>query len=587
MHTSFLKKAHCKRFMELGGYLQQEPEPEQLWLDIAGESYASSFEFEGFVLDMDKQEPTPRAGSSRGRQPAEKKSDQRPARSDGGARSKSVKSDQRPIRSDGTRSNASKSDGGQKLKKEGKNLSYLHKDTSLSQSRRASSVSRSGKSPSQNTRDDVQLYRPRPSPSPGSRDLGPASRVYNSSGSGSEMADGRSFSPMMARRASKHSVEGYPKSTVGDAPTGLEILSCQKVKHVEADERMQQIKQGVIKVPNSLGGKSITENRLDCLDNHLIQVESYLEMIAGKLCSELPSQDRYRPREEISYETSPRKKRKIEPENDYVSDDDRVSVMASDEFEEVQEEAQPQQDYASRVFNPEPIDKDKWEPHEAIVNYVNRHFSKMFSNTVKSVTKEEVGVPNIKNFVVPEINPQILNSDKAQANKNILKGDNRVGNIQEFILLANFPLLKLWQSMISSDEDLEAEEVLDRVQQSLFCMGSAFAGLNLHRKKRFKSVLTKEFSALADEEEKSSELSRYLFGEDLSEKIKEQLESNRITRRVVVGEDKTKSKSVNAAHRKPFSQRRKRVVRRPSYRRRSQKGTAFSKSMQTQTATKL
>ena len=522
MHTSFLKKARCKRFMELGGCLQQELEPGQLWLDIAGESYSSSFEFDSFVLDMDKQEPTPRAGSSRGRQPAEKKSDQRPARSDGGARSKSVKSDQCSARSDGTRSKASKSDGGQISKKEGKNLSYLHKDMSPSRSRRESSVSRSGKSPSRNTRDDVQLHRPRPSP--GSRDLGPASGAYNSSGSGSEMAHGRSSLPMMAKRASKRSVEGYPKSTVDDAPIGLEILSHQKVKHVEADERMQQINQGVIKVPDSLGGKSITENRLDCLDNRLIQVESYLEMNANKLCSEPPSEDRYRPREEISYETSPRKKREIEPENDYVSDDDRVSVMGSDESEEAEEEAepQPQQDYTSRVFNPEPIDKDKWEPHEAIVNYVNRHFSKMFSNTVKSVIKEEVGVPNINNFVVPEINPQILNSDKVQANKNMLEGDNRVGNIQEFILSASFPLLKLWQFIISSDEDLEAEEVLDRVQQSLFCIGSAFAGLNLHRKKRFKSVLTKEFSALADEEGKSSELSGYLFGEDLSEKIKEQ-----------------------------------------------------------------
>ena len=234
MHTSFLKKARCKRFMELGGCLQQELEPEQLWFDIAGESYGSSFEFEGFVLDMDKQESMPRAGSWRRRQHAEKKSDQRPAWSDGDARSKSVKSDQRPAWSDSTRSNASKSDGGPKLKKEGKNLSYLHKDTSPSQSRRASNVSRSGKSPSQNTRDDVQLYRPRPSP--GSRDLGPTSRVYNSSGSGSEMADGRSSSPMMARRACKRSVEGYPKSTVDGALTGLEILLHQKVKHVEADE---------------------------------------------------------------------------------------------------------------------------------------------------------------------------------------------------------------------------------------------------------------------------------------------------------------------------------------------------------------
>ena len=222
--------------MELRGCLQQELEPGQLWLDIAGESFSSSFKFDGFVLDMDKQEPTPRAGSSRGRQPAEKKSDQRPAQSDGGARSKSVKSDQCSARSDGTRSKASKSDGGQILKKEGKNLSYLHKDTSSSRSRRASSVSRSGKSPSRNTRDDVQLPRPSPSPSPGSRDLGPASGAYNSSGSGSEMADGHSSLPMTARRASKRSVEGYPKSTVDDAPTGLEILSRQKVKHVEADE---------------------------------------------------------------------------------------------------------------------------------------------------------------------------------------------------------------------------------------------------------------------------------------------------------------------------------------------------------------
>ena len=67
----------------------------------------------------------------------------------------------------------------------------------------------------------------------------------------------------------------------------------------------------------------------------------------------------------------------------------------------------------------------------------------MFSNNVKSFIKEEVGVPDIKNFSVPEINSQILNSDKAQANKNILEGDDRVNNIQEFILSASFPLIKL------------------------------------------------------------------------------------------------------------------------------------------------
>ena len=51
-------------------------------------------------------------------------------------------------------------------------------------------------------------------------------------------------------------------------------------------------------------------------------------------------------------------------------------------------------------------------------------------------------------------------------------------------------------------------------------MGSAFEGLNIHKKKRFKSVLTKELSALADEEGKSSELSKYFFGEDLVKKLR-------------------------------------------------------------------
>ena len=110
-------------------------------------------------------------------------------------------------------------------------------------------------------------------------------------------------------------------------------------------------------------------------------------------------------------------------------------------------------------------------------------------------------------------------------------------------------------------------------------MGSAFARVNLHRK-------AKEFSALADEERKSSELSKFLFGEDLSEKVKEQIESNKITRHVVKAEDKNKGKSVDVSCRNSFSQRRKRVVRRPSYRKRNRKGTTVNRSMQTQSATK-
>ena len=130
----------------------------------------------------------------------------------------------------------------------------------------------------------------------------------------------------------------------------------------------------MIKDCDSLGGgESSTEYRLDGLDSHLIQAENYLEMIVTRLCNDLPSQDKHgiRAREETLKETSPRKRRRIQPHNDRVSDDNRVSVMASDEFNEAEEEAPPQEDYSSRIFNPDPADKDKWERHDAIVNYVN------------------------------------------------------------------------------------------------------------------------------------------------------------------------------------------------------------------------
>ena len=188
-----------------------------------------------------------------------------------------------------------------------------------------------------------------------------------------ELTDGQSNSRRRSARAIKRYVEGIPKSTENKAPAGFEILSRQKSEDLELDEQMQPTGQGVIKNPNSIGGKSVTDYRLDSLDSHLIQVENYLEMIATRLCDNLPSQDKHgiSAREETLNETSPRKRRRIQPQNDHVSDDDRVSVMASHEFDEAEEEAQPQEDYSSRTFNPEPVDKDKWEPPEAIVNYVN------------------------------------------------------------------------------------------------------------------------------------------------------------------------------------------------------------------------
>ena len=182
------------------------------------------------------------------------------------------------------------------MKREGKNpFISLHRDRSPSRSRRPSNVPRSDKSPSQ-TRGDNHFYRPSSSHSPDPRDLGAKSRVCNAPhGSDSELTDGQSGSPRKSAKAIKHFLEGIPKSTENKAPAGFKILSRQKSEHLELDEQMQPTGQGVIKDPDSLGGggKSSTEYRLDGLDSCLIQVKNYLEMIATRLCNDLPSQDKH------------------------------------------------------------------------------------------------------------------------------------------------------------------------------------------------------------------------------------------------------------------------------------------------------
>ena len=221
--------------MEPSGRLQQEHQ--QVWLEIAGDSHGSSFEFSGLELMNKQEKSTSRTGSSRRGWPAEKKSDQHPVWSDGVARSnpKNIESDER-------------------VKREGENpFISLHRDRSPSQSRRPSNVPRSDKSPSQ-TRGDKHIYRPSSSHSPDPRDFGPKSRVCNiRHGTDLELTIGQSSSPMRLVRAIKHYVEGIPKSTEYKALAGFEILSCQKSEHLELDKQTQPTGHGVIKIPIVLG----------------------------------------------------------------------------------------------------------------------------------------------------------------------------------------------------------------------------------------------------------------------------------------------------------------------------------------------
>ena len=102
------------------------------------------------------------------------------------------------------------------------------------------------------------------------------------------------------------------------------------------------------------------------------------------------------------------------------------------------------------------------------------------------------------------------------------------------LITASFPMIKLWDSILKNYENLDAEQVVNLVQQSLCAVGSVFQSLNTHRRKHFQACLTKEFRSLADEQPNKSEpaLSPWLFGSNLEEQIKSKLDSLTISREI-------------------------------------------------------
>ena len=70
---------------------------------------------------------------------------------------------------------------------------------------------------------------------------------------------------------------------------------------------------------------------------------------------------------------------------------------------------------------------------------------------------------------------------KVQTAKNVLEGDKHAANVQQMLMSASYPLLQLWNKIISQEEDFEfeAEELLKDIQQSLCAIGSSFQSLNI------------------------------------------------------------------------------------------------------------
>ena len=142
-------------------------------------------------------------------------------------------------------------------------------------------------------------------------------------------------------------------------------------------------------------------------------------------------------------------------------DDDEVSLLASNEGIPDPQLLKP--DLLQVCFNPIPDVATKWSPHEVITSYESKYFgTKTDKEAISAQILEDHGTPDINNFVVPHTNQTILMAPKVQTAKNVLEGDKHVANVQQMLMSASYPLLQLWNKIISQEEDFEfeAEELL-------------------------------------------------------------------------------------------------------------------------------
>ena len=92
-------------------------------------------------------------------------------------------------------------------------------------------------------------------------------------------------------------------------------------------------------------------------------------------------------------------------------------------------------------------------------------------------------------------------------------------------------MLKLWQAL-QDGESLSEEDIFGCIQRNIVLSGSAFSMLSQFRKNRFKRILSKEYASVCSESyrgtEDAAKPSKNLFGDNLSEKIFQISEENKL-----------------------------------------------------------
>ena len=85
------------------------------------------------------------------------------------------------------------------------------------------------------------------------------------------------------------------------------------------------------------------------------------------------------------------------------------------------------------------------------------------------------GFEIFKFFVSDHLNQTILMAPKVQGAKNVQEGDKHAANVQQMLMSASHPLLKLWSKIISQEEDFKFEAKELRYSVKLMCYSILFS----------------------------------------------------------------------------------------------------------------
>ena len=268
----------------------------------------------------------------------------------------------------------------------------------------------------------------------------------------------------------------------------------------------------------------------DDLSRRFVHLESLVEMIAMHIGLVEPEDPATTP-EDLSAASEPAIP--IGDEDENVHENEATPSMPPRKKRKLAESSGSEPDRGEDndiLFLPPRSSPKTFPVDDSISKYVSSCFyTYLKDDDFNKVTESDLK-PDIDFFEAPIMNSTI--KDKI-SDPGVLRGDSFIFKFQSQLISGANGILNLWQH-IKDGEDLSHADVLKTLQRSLVLIGSSFAGLSSFRRYRFKSSLNPEFQSLVKEPEGGFSPSKFLFGDDLSSKIKNLSEENKLICKITV-----------------------------------------------------